>query len=162
MMRYLRESSSLRRQYEVSMNLDPLTWVTWIKWNPPLLIFLFIRGGGEVWEPQRPHPALWLIWSSVQSGKYSEQWEQWGAVGSWGEQYLQSNITTLFTPRCLQQDFTNNKSSRLTSRHIILHNQDIDVSVKGGHPQLLNGTYLTQKTLVTWWMVFNIAWTMSI
>ena len=46
--------------------------------------------------------------------------ELWGA----GEQYLQSNITTLFTPRCLQQDFTNNKSSRLTSRHIILHNQD--------------------------------------
>ena len=73
--------------------------------------------------------------------------ELWGA----GEQYLQSNITTLFTPRCLQQDFTNNKSSRLTSRHIILHNQDIDVSVKGGHPQLLNlnSTYLTQKTLVT-------------
>ena len=72
-----------------------------------------------------------------------------GTVGSGGEQYLQSNITTLFTPRCLEQDFTNNKSSRLTSRHIILHNQDIDVSVKGGHPQLLNGTYLTQKTLVT-------------
>ena len=63
--------------------------------------------------------------------------EQWGAErGREGQRgAIQSNITAVFTIRCLHQDFTNNKlQKKKTSETITSHNSSY-LNIDGGHPQ---------------------------
>ena len=142
-------------------------WLSSVNWIKRLLAFLWVRFWNWDWSDTGPLTLLIFIfirqkkkrrrrrrrrgptqlhdWSAAPSGPgntaSSEEREERRAI--------QSNITTLFTPRCLHQDFTNNqlhrKPSDLTSRHIYSDQRYFIINILASptrHPCHVNSSYI--------------------